>query len=267
MVRAAVTGVSGRMGSAIIRALDLTGGIELVSAVARTRPSRLPEGHPPVVSSGGRDIPIIFDIAQMTAGVDVLIDFTSPEGTLKSLSYCADKGIAAVTGTTGFSPGQTGELENLAGRIPLVVSPNMSIAVNLLFRLAATAASVLGEDFDAEIVEVHHRMKKDAPSGTALHLAGEIARARGKTLEGTGVFSRHGLTGERTRSEIGIHAVRGGDIVGEHTLLLAGPGERLELTHRAHSRENFARGAVRAALWVIGKKPGMYSLMDVLGIK
>jgi 4-hydroxy-tetrahydrodipicolinate reductase len=142
----------------------------------------------------------------------------------------------------------------------------MSVGVNLLFILAATAARVLGESYDAEVVETHHRMKKDAPSGTALRLAEAVAEARGRELEGTAVFERHGLIGERTSTEIGIQTLRAGDIVGEHTLLFAGPGERIELTHRAHSRDNFARGAVRAAQWVVGREPGLYSMANVLGL-
>jgi len=267
MVRAVVAGAWGRMGSAIIRVLDLTEGIELAGALVRERGPGPTLEKTPVVMSGGKEIPVIFDIGQMPEDVDVLIDFTTPEGTLKNIGYCSERGIAAVTGTTGLSRDQKEALSRFAERIPLVFSPNMSVGVNLLFKLAATAASILGESYDAEIVEVHHRMKKDAPSGTALHLADAVARARGKNLEETAVFSRHGQIGERTDSEIGIQSLRGGDIVGEHTLILAGPGERLELTHKAHSRDNFAQGTVRAALWVKGRNPGLYSMADVLGIK
>ncbi len=267
MLRAAVAGAQGRMGSAIIRALDSAEGIELACAVVRERPPGSAKGKPAAVLHAGKEVPTFFDIDGIPEDVDILIDFTTPEGTLKNISYCAEKGLPAVTGTTGFSGEQIAALARFAERIPLVFSPNMSVGVNLLFKLAATAASILGESYDAEIVEVHHRKKKDAPSGTALHLADAVAQARGKNLEKTAVFSRHGQIGERTASEIGIQALRGGDIVGEHTLLLAGPGERLELTHRAHSRDNFAQGAVRAAFWVVGKDPGLYSMADVLGLK
>jgi 4-hydroxy-tetrahydrodipicolinate reductase len=183
------------------------------------------------------------------------------------MEFCAGRGIPVVVGTTGLNEEQKEALTMFANRAPTVFSPNMSVGVNLLFKLAATAATILGNEYDAEIVETHHRNKKDAPSGTALRLAETIAEALGRKLDEQAVYARHGMIGERSRSEIGIQTLRAGDIVGEHTLLLAGPGERIELTHRAHSRENFARGAVRAALWIADKEPGLYSMADVLGLE
>jgi 4-hydroxy-tetrahydrodipicolinate reductase len=172
-----------------------------------------------------------------------------------------------VIGTTGFAPEQVARVQELARQIPCVLAPNMSMGVNVLFKVVADVARLLGDDFDVEIVEAHHRFKKDAPSGTALKLAQNVADALGRDLNQTGVYARHGLIGERTRQEIGIQTVRAGDIVGEHTVIFASLGERIEITHRAHSRDNFARGAIRAAIWVVKQPPGLYNMQQVLGIK
>jgi 4-hydroxy-tetrahydrodipicolinate reductase len=266
-IKAVVAGACGRMGNAIIEVLESTEGIELAGALEH-------EGHPLIgqeigrPSKGGeRGVEIVSDFNSLPASLDVLIDFTGPAGTMRNTEFCAETGTPAVVGTTGLSEEEKEALIVYAGRTPVVFSPNMSVGVNLLFKLAATAASTLGSTYDVEIVETHHRLKKDAPSGTAIRLAESVADALGRDLTEDAVYSRHGMIGERTDSEIGIQTVRAGDIVGEHTLLFAGPGERIELTHRAHSRNNFALGAVRAAQWVIGKKPGLYSMADVLGIK
>jgi len=266
MIRAVVAGACGRMGTAIIQTLDSTEGIELAGTIER-------EGHPCFereknlkATVGEKGISIVRDHVSLPPQFDVFIDFTTPEGTLENTGYCADNQIPMVVGTTGLTGKQEETLTVFAKRIPVVFAPNMSVGVNLLFKLAATAASVLGNAYDAEIVEAHHRLKKDAPSGTAIRLAESVAEARGQNLPEKAVYARHGMIGERTESEIGIQTLRAGDIVGEHTLLLAGPGERIELTHRAHSRDNFARGAVRAAQWVIAREPGLYSMADVLGI-
>jgi 4-hydroxy-tetrahydrodipicolinate reductase len=262
-----VAGACGRMGVAIIDVLQSTDGIELVGALEH-------EGHPRIGQDTGRGsvagdtgVRIVSDHTSLPAAFDVLIDFTNPEGTLRNMEFCVQTGTPIVTGTTGLSGEQWEALVMNAGRTPTVFSPNMSIGVNLLFKLAAAAAAALGDTYDVEIVEAHHRFKKDAPSGTALRLAESVAEALGRDLAENAVYARYGMIGERSKSEIGIQTVRAGDIVGEHTLLFAGPGERIELTHRAHSRDNFARGAVRAAFWVIGKKPGLYSMADVLGLK
>ncbi|MDF1535647.1 MAG: 4-hydroxy-tetrahydrodipicolinate reductase [bacterium] len=267
MIRAIVAGAFGRMGTAVIGFIDSTPGIELAGALER-------EGHPQLgqalVRRGGSEAPpvrVTSRFEDLPDDVDVLIDFTTPEATLRNLETCAEAGICAVIGTTGLNGEQKEALAIFAGRTPTVFAPNMSVGVNLLFQLAATAAAALGDDYDVEIIEAHHRMKKDAPSGTALRLAEIVAEALGRDLEKQAVYARHGMIGERTVEEIGIQTVRAGDIVGEHTLLLAGTGERIELTHRAHSRDNFARGAVRAALWVADRAPGLYSMADVLGLK
>ncbi len=263
MIKAAVAGACGRMGTIIIQVIGSTDGVELFGALEHQEHPLLGQeislpGIPPVTITSGPE--------SISRGVDVLIDFTTPEGSLKNLEVCAELGICAVIGTTGFGEEQKEALYMFALQTPTVFSPNMSVGVNLLFRLAAIAAAALGDDYDVEIVETHHRMKKDAPSGTALALAEVVAKAVGRNLTDKAVYARHGMIGERSAGEIGIQTVRAGDIVGEHTLLLAGPGERIELTHRAHSRDNFAGGAVRAALWVVGKEPGLYTMADVLGL-
>jgi 4-hydroxy-tetrahydrodipicolinate reductase len=198
---------------------------------------------------------------------DVLIDFTLPEASLDHIRECAEHGKPAVVGSTGFSKEQLAEIGKYAQKIPCVVSPNMSIGVNLCFKILEEIAKTIGEDYDMEIVEAHHRMKKDAPSGTAMKMAQVIAHAVNRNLDQVGVYARKGMIGERSKKEIGIQTLRAGDIVGEHTVMFAGKGERIELTHRAHSRDTFAAGAVRAAKWVVGKKPGLYDMQDVLGLK
>jgi len=176
-------------------------------------------------------------------------------------------GGAAVIGSTGFTKEQLAEVSKYVQKVPCVLSPNMSIGVNLCFKVLAEIAKTIGDDYDMEIVEAHHRMKKDAPSGTAVKMAQVIAQAVNRNLEEVGVYARKGMIGERTKKEIGIQTLRAGDIVGEHTVMFAGKGERIEVTHRAHSRDTFAAGAVRAAKWVVGKKPGLYDMQDVLGLK
>jgi 4-hydroxy-tetrahydrodipicolinate reductase len=197
----------------------------------------------------------------------VLVEFTHPEPTIKHLKEAAAAGKAMVIGTTGLSPQQVEELKGLATKTRVVFAPNMSVGVNLMFKVVEQIAQVLSEGYDVEIVEAHHRLKKDAPSGTALKLAQIIAQALGRDLEKVGVYGRQGITGERTKEEIGIMTVRAGDIVGEHTVTFCGIGERLEVIHRAHNRDNFARGAVRAAQWIVAQPPGLYDMQDVLGLK
>jgi 4-hydroxy-tetrahydrodipicolinate reductase len=198
---------------------------------------------------------------------DVIIDFTFHEATMQIARRAAEKNRAMVIGTTGLSQENLQELAELTINFPCVQAPNMAVGVNVLFKLAAKVASILGNDYDMEIVEAHHRMKKDAPSGTAVKLGELMAQAVGRDLEKDGVFARHGIIGERTDKEIGLQTIRAGDIVGEHTVYFAGAGERLELTHRAHSRDNFARGAALAAAWVVKQPKGLYNMFDVLGLQ
>jgi len=203
---------------------------------------------------------------KLIAAADVVIDVSAPTATVAMARLCAGSKIPLVVGTTGHSEEQLETLRDASRACPLLLAPNFSIGVNLLFWLAETTAATLGKDFDMEIVELHHRLKKDAPSGTAKRLAELIAAARRLNYEKNARHGREGLVGERTSDEIGIHAVRGGDIIGEHTVLFAGLGERLELTHKASSRETFARGAIRAARWIIGRAPGFYEMRDALGL-
>jgi 4-hydroxy-tetrahydrodipicolinate reductase len=267
MINAVVTGAAGRMGSRIINVLSTSDGIRLAGAVER-------KGHPLVgqdacgpagIPAGG--VLISDDLAAALKTSDVLIDFTFPEASQEHIRTCAELGKPIVVGSTGFSQEQLIMLDQYVQKIPCVLSPNMSIGVNLCFKVLAEIARTIGEDYDMEIVEAHHRMKKDAPSGTAMKMAQVLAAAVDRNLDEVGVYARKGMIGERTRKEIGIQTLRGGDIVGEHTVLFAGKGERIEITHRAHSRDTFAAGAVRAAKWVVGKKPGLYDMQDVLGLK
>lgn len=207
------------------------------------------------------------DPAAAVPAADVVIDFSIHEVTPSVVELCVRHGRALVIGTTGHTPAEKAAITAGAARIPLVWSANYSTGVNLLFWLTRRAAEILGEGFDREIIELHHRHKKDAPSGTALRLAEILAEVRRQSLDAVLRHGRQGLVGERSAAEIGMHALRGGDVVGEHTVLFAAPGERIELTHRASSRETFARGALRAARWVVGRPPGLYDMQDVLGLK
>ncbi len=269
MIKAVVTGAAGRMGSRIINVLSTSDGIRLSGAVER-------KGHPLVgqdaygpagLPAGGVLTIIGDDLAAALKSGDVLIDFTMPEASISHIKTCAEMGKPLVVGSTGFSAQQLAEISTHAHKVPCVLSPNMSIGVNLCFKILAEVAKTIGEDYDMEILEAHHRMKKDAPSGTAMKMAQVIARAVNRDLDEVGVYARKGMIGERTKKEIGIQTLRAGDIVGEHTVMFAGKGERLEITHRAHSRDTFAAGAIRAAKWVVGKKPGLYDMQDVLGLK
>lgn len=207
------------------------------------------------------------DVASAVAASDVLIDFTRPEGTLAHLNACCARGVKMVIGTTGFSDSQKQSIADAADKIAIVIAPNMAVGVNVTFKLAEMAASVLGDEYDVEIIEAHHRHKVDAPSGTALKLGEVVARALHRELEKTAVHGRKGITGERDAKAIGFHAIRGGDIVGEHTVMFAGTGERIEVTVRSGSRMTYVKGALRAARFLADRKDGLYDVQDVLGLK
>ena len=267
MVKAIVVGAGGRMGRRVIHMILQTPGVGLVGAVEK-------EGHPVV----GRDaadlagepeigIVVSSDLKQATDGAEVIVDFTAPEVSLKSLEIGVQRKLAVVIGTTGFSPEQMERVRTLGPRTRSVIAPNMSVGVNVMFKVVEEMARALGDDYDVEILEAHHRFKKDAPSGTAIKLGETVARALERDLEKVGVWSRKGFIGERNPREIGMAVIRAGDIVGEHTVMFGGIGERLQVTHRAHSRDNFARGAVKAALWVVKQPEGLYDMQDVLGIR
>jgi 4-hydroxy-tetrahydrodipicolinate reductase len=198
---------------------------------------------------------------------DVLIDFTTPKVSLKNLEVCGLFRKAIVIGSTGFTAEELALAQELAKDIPVILAPNMSVGVNVCFKVLADIANILGDDFDVEIVEAHHRMKKDAPSGTAVRMGEVVAGALGRDYRQVANCHREGITGERTREEIGMQTIRGGDIVGDHTVYFIGMGERIELTHRAHTRDMFSRGAVRAAKWIVDRKPGIYDMQDVLGLR
>ncbi len=200
------------------------------------------------------------------AGADVLIDFTRPDGTLAHLSACRQLGVRAVIGTTGFSPAQLAQIGEHARHIAIVMAPNMSLGVNVVLKVLEMAARTLGDGYDVEVIEAHHRHKVDAPSGTALAMGAAVARALGRELDQCAVYGREGHTGERDRRSIGFSAIRGGDIVGDHTVLFAGTGERIEITHRSASRETYAQGSLRAARFLADKAPGLYGMHDVLGL-
>ncbi|MBW2617623.1 MAG: 4-hydroxy-tetrahydrodipicolinate reductase [Deltaproteobacteria bacterium] len=270
MIQIVVAGAAGRMGRQIIAAALDSDQIELAGGFERPGHPALGQDLGPLAGEAGCGLSLADSLAQAIQAApgkaEVIIDFTAPEATLANLAQAVEAGLAGVVGTTGFSPQQRAEIARLAKTRPVVLAPNMSVGVNILFKVAGEVARRLGPGYDMEIIEAHHRRKKDAPSGTALRLAEVLAQARNWRLEETGCFARHGQIGQRPEAEIGVQAIRAGDIVGDHTVIFAGPGERLELTHRAHSRLNFAQGAMRAACWVMDQAPGLYDMQDVLGL-
>ncbi len=265
-LKTVIAGVSGRMGRALLEAVATVPGCALHGALDRA-------GSPAVGQDAGiyggshGGVTISDRVADALVGADVLIDFTRPEATLAYLDACRRGGVSLVIGTTGFDAAGKAAIEAAAQDIGIVFAPNFSVGVNLLMQLAETAARVLSEGYDIEIIEAHHRHKVDAPSGTALGIGQAVAGALGRDLKACAVYGREGVTGERKPDTIGFATVRGGDIVGDHTLLFAGIGERIELTHKAGSRATFAQGALRAAKWLHGKGPGLYDMRDVLGLK
>jgi 4-hydroxy-tetrahydrodipicolinate reductase len=267
MVRAAVAGVAGRMGSRIAQLVRETDGLELVGGFERPDHPQIGRDLGEVIGVGRLGMSVAAGIQEILERVEVVIDFTSAAASLQHLEHAGAAGKAMVIGSTGFTPEQLQRATGIAARIPCVLAPNMSMGVNVLFKVVADVARLLGDDFDVEILEAHHRFKKDAPSGTALKLGQVLAEALGRDLDEVGVYARHGMTGERERRQIGFQTIRAGDIVGEHTVFFANLGERIEITHRAHSRDNFARGALRAASWVVQQPPGLYDMQHVLGIK
>ncbi|MFQ5850788.1 MAG: 4-hydroxy-tetrahydrodipicolinate reductase [Candidatus Binatia bacterium] len=259
-----VCGVGGRMGSVVVRLIRQTPGVKLVGAVDRPGGPRLGRDVGEVVGVGQLGVQVSDRIEAFLSPNVAVIDFTTPAASLAYLRVAAKRGIPIVVGTTGFTRGQLNQVNRLGRRTKALVSPNMSVGVNLLLGLLGRVAQVLGEEYDVEIVEVHHRFKRDAPSGTALAMGRAVAQALKRDLESVGVSGRRGVIGERKKKEIGLMALRAGDIVGEHTVMFGGLGERIEFIHRAHSRETFARGAIRAAQWLVKQKKGLYSMQDVL---
>jgi len=261
-----ILGAAGRMGSMLVRAVADTTGVELGAAIEQAGSAHRGTDAGTRAGIAPLGVAIDDDLDAALHKIDVLIDFTSPPATAATAMLAATRGVALVIGTTGCGEAELAVVRGAAARVPVVMSSNMSLGVNVLFGLLRQAAAALGEGFDAEIVELHHRLKKDSPSGTALSMAKELASVYNRDLGKVGRFGREGLVGARTHDEIGVLAVRGGDVVGEHTAYFLGQGERLELTHQATSRETFARGAVRAAQWVRGRPPRLYDMQDVLGL-
>ena len=264
-MKIAIAGSSGRMGRMLIEAVLDTGDLQLHGALDVA-------GSPALGQDAGAllgrmtGVTIRADLDGALAGADVLIDFTRPEGTLAHLAACARLGVNAVVGTTGFSDAQKAEIGVIAQSVAIVMAPNMSVGVNVVLRLLDVAARALSEGYDIEVIEAHHRHKVDAPSGTALKMGEVLAQALGRDLKTCGVFAREGVTGERDPSTIGFSTIRGGDIVGDHTVLFAGTGERIEISHRSSSRAGYAQGSLRAARFLAPHRTGLFGMNDVLGM-
>ena len=267
MQRIAVMGAAGRMGKTLIEAVNLAEGAQLTAAIDRPDSSLIGADVGELVSLGKTGVKLVGDLASVVDQFDVLIDFTHPTVTLKNLEICRQAGKSMVIGTTGFSADERQRLADAAKDISIVFAANFSVGVNLCLKLLDTAARVLADDVDIEIIEAHHRHKVDAPSGTALRMGEVVANALGRDLQKVAVYGREGQTGARERETIGFATVRAGDVVGDHTVLFAAEGERVEITHKASSRMTFAKGAVRSALWLAGREPALYDMQDVLGLR
>jgi len=267
MVNVIVAGAAGRMGQRISAMVQRHPQLVLTGAFEHPDNPAVGKDLGEVAGLGPLGLKISAGLEEVKDRGDVIIDFTFHKATMEFAEIAAQNGLAMVIGTTGLSDNDLARLRSLAEKkFPCVQAPNMAVGVNVLFKLVEKAAAILGDDYDVEIVEAHHRLKKDAPSGTAIKLGEMAAQALNRSLAEVGVFERNGIIGERGEKEIGIQSIRAGDIVGEHTVFFAGAGERLEISHRAHNRDNFAKGAVTAAAWVAGKSNGLYSMFDVLGL-
>jgi 4-hydroxy-tetrahydrodipicolinate reductase len=266
MIQLGIVGAAGRMGQTLIKASLETEGVALAAAIERPGAAALGRDAGEAAGLSRCGVSIGDDLAAVLDAVDVLIDFTSPEATLAHLALCRSHGKRLVIGATGFSPEQRAQVQAAAQDIAIVMAPNYSVGVNLSLKLLEIAAQVMGDYTDIEIIEAHHRHKVDAPSGTALRMGEVVAQALGRDLRECAVYGREGVTGARSRQTIGFSTIRAGDIVGEHTVMFADEGERLEITHKASSRMTFAKGAVRAALWLQGQAKGLYDMRDVLGL-
>ncbi|HHH39146.1 MAG TPA: 4-hydroxy-tetrahydrodipicolinate reductase [Sedimenticola sp.] len=267
MIRVAVVGAGGRMGRTLIEAVGNARGLTLGAATERPGSSLVGSDAGELAALGRNGVILNDDLGAVTDAFDVVIDFTTPDATLAHLEICRKAGKRMVIGTTGFDDEQKQILAEAAEGIGIVFAPNMSVGVNLCFKLLDLAARVLGDSVDIEVIEAHHRHKVDAPSGTALRMGEVVAEALGRDLKQCAVYGRQGVTGEREREIIGFETIRAGDIVGEHTVMFAGLGERVEITHKASSRMTFAAGAVRAAGWIMERDKGLFDMQDVLGLR
>jgi len=266
MIKVIIAGTAGRMGARLVALMEESAALTLVAAVEKKGHVAVGEDAGELAGCSSNLVLIGDDLSACIERGDVIIDFSSPQATLEHMRVAAMHHKAMVIGTTGFSVPEMDELRSLAKQLPCVCSPNMSVGVNLLFKVIAEMAKTLLDDYDIEVIEAHHRLKKDAPSGTALKMAEVLAKAIGKDLTQAAVYTRKGMI-ERKRGEIGIQTIRAGDIVGDHTVIFGGMGERIEVTHRAQSRDTFVRGALRAARWVVKQPPGLYDMLDVLELK
>jgi 4-hydroxy-tetrahydrodipicolinate reductase len=267
MARVAIVGAAGRMGRNLIQAVYDAEGMELGAAIERPDSTLLGADAGELAALGKLGVTLVDDLKQAINEFDVLIDFTAPAATMQHVAICRKAGKAIVIGTTGLSDAEKAVLNEASKDIGIMFAPNMSVGVNLCFKLLDIAARVMGDDVDIEVIEAHHRHKVDAPSGTALRMGEVVADALGRDLSECAVYGREGITGERDRNSIGFETIRAGDIVGDHTVLFAAMGERVEITHKASSRMTFANGAIRAAGWIIGKGKGLYDMQDVLGLR
>lgn len=267
MLRIAITGAAGRMGKTLIEAVGLTEGLALTAAIERPDSSLVGVDAGELAATGKSGVSLTGDLSAVIDKFDVLIDFSAPQATLANASVCGQAGKKMVIGTTGLDAGQKQQLATAAQKTAIMFAPNMSVGVNLCFSLLGTAARILGDDADIEIYEAHHRHKVDAPSGTALRMGEVVADALNRDLKDCAVYGREGQTGAREANTIGFATVRAGDIVGDHTVMFAAEGERVEITHKASSRMSFARGAMRAAKWIAGQERGLYDMQDVLGLR
>jgi len=267
MTNIAIIGAAGRMGHSLLRACLAAPGMKLTAAVERKDSPDIGIDAGALAGLKNLGVTITADVSAAIAVSEVAIDFTRPESTLVTLAVCRAQGKRLVIGTTGFSPEQREEIVHASREIPIVMAPNMSVGVNLCLKLLEIAASVIGGNTDIEIIEAHHRHKVDAPSGTALRMGEVVAQALGRDLRERAIYGREGYTGERDRKTIGFSTIRAGDIVGDHTVMFADEGERVEITHKASSRMTFAKGAVRAADWLMEQPAGLYDMQDVLGLK
>jgi 4-hydroxy-tetrahydrodipicolinate reductase len=266
MTRIAITGVAGRMGRSLIEACQQVDGLDVTVALEHPEHPLLGSDAGDLAGIGKLGVMLGADLAAVTDAFDVLIDFTRPQPTLANLELCRQAGRRMVIGTTGFSDAERARIAAAATDIGIVFAPNMSVGVNLCLKLLDMAARVLGDEADIEIIEAHHRHKVDAPSGTALRMGEVVAAALGRDLKSCAVYGREGHTGERDSKTIGFETIRAGDIVGDHTVMFAGIGERVEITHKASSRMTFANGALRAAAWLMAREAGLFDMQDVLGL-
>ncbi len=267
MTKTIVAGAAGRMGGRIIHMISQSQDVALSAAFEHPGHPSINEDVGQILGLGELGIKIAGSLEEVMDLGEVLIDFTTPQATLENIRIASPRGLSMVIGTTGITGDMLKEVTDLAKKIRCVMTPNMSVGMNVMFRIASDMAGILGNDYDMEILEVHHRLKKDAPSGTAMRLAQILAASVDRDLEKVAVYERKGMIGERTDEEIGIQTWRAGDITGEHTVMFGGIGERLELVHRAHNRDNFARGAAKAASWIVKQPLGLYDMQDVLGLK